>query len=177
MAKITFQQISGHLEKLRNIYKTINEDKFKQDIKELDQAIELYSSLQYGATIPIDPISSEKTEEPPKKQRKINHNHPGQKNKFEHAIQLLSEQKYNELTGTKLNYQAITNEEDAIQLLNELTDSQVLKHTTALDLKLLYCILTGESKELKAKKKEEILNTIKQNIRATKRGEAFTKTI
>jgi hypothetical protein len=174
MAKITFEQISGYLEKLRNIYTTIDEGKFKKDIKELDEVINLFNSLQSGAVVPLEPTGDTNSRKALVSNQKVKK--PIERlNKFDQAVRLLAEEKYEDLNGTKLNYQEITNDAHVIQLLEELTDAQVLKHTTVLDLKLLYSILTRDKKEIKAKKKEELLQTIKQNIRAARRGEAFTQ--
>ncbi|MBM7662125.1 hypothetical protein JOC85_002932 [Bacillus mesophilus] len=178
MAKITFEQISSYLEKLRDIYISIDEGKFNKDLKELNQAISLLNSIQNGT---IDPLGSTETKGKTHKEeidKNLMISKPTMKlNKFEEAVHLLAQEKYEDLKGTKLNYREITNESDVIQLVEELTDSQVLRHTTTLDLKLLYCILTQDKKEIKAKKKEDLLQTIKQNIRAVRRGEAFTQTI
>ncbi|MFN7253183.1 MAG: hypothetical protein ACK4M9_20780 [Anaerobacillus sp.] len=47
---------------------------------------------------------------------------------------------------------------------------------TAIDLKLLYSLLTGDEKEIKGTK-NDIYEAIFRNIRARRRGEAFMKTV
>ncbi|MFZ3588862.1 hypothetical protein ACOI1C_06165 [Bacillus sp. DJP31] len=97
-------------------------------------------------------------------------------NPLQHSLNLLVDKDFDALKGTRINYREVTNSEDVIEFLETHSDTAVLKYTTVLDLKLLFYILTGERMELKGKK-EDMLLDIKRNIRARKRGEAFTKTI
>ncbi|WP_456275104.1 hypothetical protein [Bacillus sp. AK128] len=180
MAKITFGHISSYIEKLRSIYQSIDEGLFKNEIIELNKTIELLNSIQKGSLLPTDLVKEQDHQQKPKLAGKPRENTKEKSNiklnKFDQGLKLLSQGKYNELKGTKLNYEEITKEEDVVQFLEETTDSQVLNHATAIDLKLLYCILTGETVEIKGKNKKALLQTIKLNIHAARRGAAFTKT-
>ncbi|WP_246943283.1 hypothetical protein [Bacillus pinisoli] len=175
MAKITFGQISKYLETLRTIYSTIDEGKLKKELNELNQVIDLLNSLDKGTVLPLEIQNKHTTQYEVSEKAKNTNKGLSSKNSVLHkTYTLFCEQKFDQLKGTKLNYEAITTEHDVIQFLNEYLDAQVLKHTTALDLKLLYCIISGEFKEISGKK-QDLLHTIKQHIRAAKRGEAFTQ--
>ncbi|MFZ3589970.1 hypothetical protein ACOI1C_11990 [Bacillus sp. DJP31] len=163
MTKVTFSDVSKYLEQLRSIYLSIDESKFRKELLELTNAIKLVNSLDNLNG--NEPLVCKETR---KKVKKVT--------SFEHAIGLLLEKKSIEIKGTKMNYTKISTSEEVLEFLEGFQDSEIVKKTTALDLKLLYCLLTGEQTELKGKK-EDLLKSIRRNIRARKRGEAFSKTI
>jgi hypothetical protein len=170
MDQVTFGDIADYLERLKTIYLSIGESKFKKELVDLNEAIEIVRSLQHSTTVPIQQsLPTSETSSSKKKTRKPN--------SFEQSLVLLFEKKYDELKGTKINYKQVNTSVDVIEFLEIHTDSQILKNTTALDLKLLYCIMTEAKTELKDKNKEGLLKSIKRNIRAGKRGEAFVKTV
>jgi hypothetical protein len=172
MDQVTTDVIATYLEKLKTIYLSIDKSKFKKELLELDEAIERVRSMPHSTTGPTQqnlPAAATSSSSSKKKTRKPN--------AFDHNLILLQEEKYDELKGTKINYKEVTTSVDVIEFLQVHTDAQILKNTTALDLKLLYCIMIDEETELKDKNKEGLLKSIKRNIRAGKRGEAFVKTI
>ena len=93
---------------------------------------------------------------------------------FSVALDLLLSQKLKELTGTKIDYVEIYNSERVMEYIDFNPIAKVKRETTVLDLKLLYCLLTGERHEIKGTK-DQIYEAIKGNIRAKKRGSAFAR--
>jgi hypothetical protein len=156
MAQINNEVIALYLEKLRRIYLSIDDTRLKKDVDLISEIITSLTSVKSNS-------------EPRKKKKKT-------EGQFEKSLAQLSIKNFDALKGTKINYCEVTTSQDVIDFLESHTDSSVLKHTTALDLKLLYYILTNEKIELKGKK-EDLLKSIKRNIRARRRGEAFTKTV
>lgn len=154
MATVTKQEIVHYLKKLEDIYQTVDAKSLKKEIDRLREMINSLTSVD----------QDEKTTTSKGKKG----------NGFRKNLRLLLDKNYTALTGTKLNYEQMGGFRDVIEFFETYREEDILKHATALDLKLLYTILTGEHRELKGKK-DELIQTIKRNIRARKRGEAFRK--
>ncbi|MBM6619641.1 hypothetical protein [Bacillus suaedaesalsae] len=154
MAQVGKNEIIHYLEKLKSMYVAIDENALRKDIRKIEEIIR---SLH--GKVESNPIK--------KQVRK-------KENTFRESLALLNERKYNDLKGTKVNFEHVRSSEDVITFFEIHSETHILSHTTALDLKLIYTILTGEHREIKGKK-EELLQTVKRNIRARKRGEAFSR--
>lgn len=150
MAKVN-QEIIFYLEKVRAMYQTIDDTTLKKDIQKIG---ELIAQLRGESSTPQLVKKKE--------------------NSYRESLLLLLDKKYELLKGTRVNFEQVLSSEDVVAFFEFHSEKDILAHTTALDLKLLYTVLTGEHRELKGKK-EELLQTIKRNIRARKRGEAFSK--
>lgn len=151
MKKIENHEVVPYLMKLKEIYKTVGSKDLGNDVKKLERMILFFSSPK-------------KTDETPKKRS------------YKDSLTLILDGNYDQLSGTKLNYSNLSNEVLIIDFIESNSKSKVIKETTALDLKLLYSLLTGDSTDIKGNK-NQVYETIKRNIRARKRGEAFTKMI
>lgn len=165
MEKQLFQNIITQLEKLRNIYEIVQVP--KKDVREVNKIIESIQQLGMLTNAELTPTKSssnrKNTMSPHKKSQS-----------FAEVMELLFENKYHDIGGTKIDYKKMTSPEHIVDYFEATTKSKVMKNATALDLKLLYCLLIQEKRELKGNK-NEVYSVIKNNIRARKRGEAFRK--
>ncbi|WP_096199570.1 hypothetical protein [Bacillus sp. FJAT-45350] len=144
------QEIVDYLNRLKNIYQTINKPSLSKDIKRIEKLID---SLDAS------------------KEKSVKN---FQKPTFKENYESLINKKYVDMTGVKLDYKNFNSVEAVIEFIKDVSQSKLLRETTAVDLKLLYCILTNSSTEMKGTK-NEIYEAIKRNVRARKRGEAFKK--
>ncbi|KAA0549886.1 hypothetical protein FZW96_00620 [Bacillus sp. BGMRC 2118] len=154
MDKVENKKIIHYLMKLKQLYGAIDEITLRKDIQQIEEII---LTLQ-GIAKEAHPTKTKRNKE----------------NTFSKTLVLLNEKNFHQLKGTKINFKHVASKEDVITFFEIHSDEHILRHTTALDLKLVYTILTEEVRELKGKK-EELLQTIKRNIYARKRGEAFSK--
>lgn len=160
MSTVTFQKLVVHLEKVKSIYETLHLS--RKEISEIEIAIETFK--KYGE-ISIDALVTEqqKTGKQATKKGKMS---------FSNTVDLLFQKKYGELSGTKLTYTELQTPQQVVDYIERSSKTTVMKDSTALDLKLLYCMLTGENLELKGTK-NAVYESIKSTIRAKKRGKAF----
>jgi hypothetical protein len=159
MTTITYQKVADHLEKLKTIYETLQLP--KKEVKEIEKAIEIFDRL--GDVTLEDEIVKGNTEKRSSKKNKPS---------FSEMIDSLFQEKYGELVGTKLNYTEFRTPVEIVAFIDNASKTKVMKDTTALDLKLLYCLLTEQKQEVKGTK-QEVYEAIKRDIRAKKRGKAF----
>ncbi|MCA1031202.1 hypothetical protein LCL95_09220 [Bacillus timonensis] len=170
MTKAKWDEIAQHLNQLKNIYVSIGESKFQKELTRLVELIEFVQQREGEKQ-----LDSPKKKAPTAlKEKKKQTASKAKKSAFEFAVNTIQAKSYKELKGTKLNYEEVNTSEDVIAFVMNYEDKALLKMTTVLDLKLLYWKLTGDEKELK-QKKEHLLQTIRRNIRARNRGEAFAK--
>lgn len=87
---------------------------------------------------------------------------------------MLTNEKFDDIKGVKLNYNNFKTDIDVMEYFCKHKKENILKSVTCLDLKLLYCILARKNQEIKGKK-DKLFETIINNIKAKKRGEAFIK--
>ncbi|QOY35184.1 hypothetical protein AWH56_021165 [Anaerobacillus isosaccharinicus] len=150
-------EIVIYLTKLKKIYLSIDPKVMGKEIVKLDRLLnELKNPVEISSPKPVS-----------KKQTK---------NTFMENYQILLKKDYKNLTGIKLNYESFTNSENIVAYIETKPKESVIKEATALDLKLLYSLLTGDEKEIKGKK-NDLYEAIYRNIRARRRGEAFMKTV
>jgi hypothetical protein len=147
-------EIADYLKRLKQIYVAVDEKLFRNDIVALEKIID---SIQEK---PRETISNPKT----------------QKKTFSDSYHSVIQKNYQDLRGTKLNYEKFTTEDDVVCYFEQNVKTKILKNTTALDLKLLYSLLTGNPIEIKGNK-NDLYEIIKRNVRARKRGEAFMKSV
>lgn len=147
-------EIIEYLTRLKSIYLVIDENMFRKDVAKLEKIIDSFKE------------TSEKIKFKPK----------SPKASFNEIYQLLLERNFKALSGTKLNYEELTTRDHIESYCEKNSKSKILKETTALDLKLLYSLLAEDPNEIKGNK-NEVLDAIKRNVRARKRGEAFKQTI
>ncbi|WP_010283179.1 hypothetical protein [Bacillus timonensis] len=159
MSKVTYQNVASYLEKLKTIYETLGLP--KKEIKEIEKVIEIFQS--YGDVLVEEMGIKTSTEKRSSKRAKPS---------FSNLVDSLFLGNYSELEGTKLNYTKLTTVEKIIGYIEDASKTKVMKDASALDLKLLYCLLTEDKQEIKGTK-NEIYEAIKRNIRAKKRGKAF----
>ena len=143
--------IVDYLNRLRNIYLAVDDIVLKQDITKIDHLIKTLEE-------------SKETTTSSQQQKK--------KKSFSELFNLIAEKKFEELNGVRVDYKNLKNKEEVEHFIEALPKNKILKETTALDLKLLYSLLTGDSSEIKGTK-TVIFDAIQRNIRARKRGEAF----
>ncbi|MEK5443505.1 MULTISPECIES: hypothetical protein [unclassified Fredinandcohnia] len=159
MSTITYQRVADHLEKLKTIYETLQIP--KKEIKEVEKIIELFHG--YG-DISVEEKTGKANIE--KKSNKTT------KPSFSDIVDSLFEEKYSGLVGTKLHFTKLNTVEQIITYIDATAKTKVMKEATALDLKLLYCLLTEEKQEIKGTK-NEVYEAIKRDIRTKRRGKAF----
>mgnify|MGYP007126067947 CR=1 FL=1 len=159
MSKITYQKVAYHLEKLKTIYETLQLP--KKDIKEIENSIEMFH--RFGDVMIEEVVGRVNTEKSSSKKKKPS---------FSVMVDSLFQEKYSGLVGTKLNYREFRTPVEIITYIDNTPKTKEMKDTTALDLKLLYCLLTEQKRELKGNK-NEVYEAIKRDIRAKKRGKAF----
>ena len=153
MNKETSKEIINYLNRLKNIYLLIDEKLLVKDITKLNEIMKDLEKV------------NEKTKTTSNQKKKS----------FQDYYQLLLQRNFFALNGTKLNYQEFLCQENIVKYVENNSKTKILKDTTALDLKLLYSLLTEDPTEVKGNK-SEVFDAIKRNIRARKRGEAFMKT-
>ena len=158
MSELTYKKVSSYLEHLQLIYKATSIQKFKKELKELDQIIEVLAPLK--DTLLLQESSSKDS----LSKKKLS---------FPEIAELLLRKKF-PTSGTKLDFSLFSSREKAAEWVENEPKAKLLKNTTLLDLKLLYCLLTGQVIELKGKK-EEVYEAIKTHTRAKRTGEAFAK--
>ncbi|RXI96476.1 hypothetical protein DS745_22460 [Anaerobacillus alkaliphilus] len=144
------EEVVYYLHQLKNLYSALDTKEFDKDIAKIDQIISTFE------------VPSKKIEPKSKKRN------------FTEMYQLLLAKNFHLLTGTKLNYQVFPNGDDIVHFIEKNSKADVIKETTALDLKLLYSLLTEDPNEIKGTK-SHIYEAIKRNVRAGRRGEAFIK--
>lgn len=159
MTTITYQKVADHLEKLKTIYETLQLP--KKDVKEIEKAIEIFH--RFGDVKVEEASVKANTEERTSKKNKPS---------FSEMVDSLFQEKYGGLVGTKLNYTEFRTPVEIIAFIDNTSKTKVMKDTTALDLRLLYCLLTEQKQEVKGTK-QEVYEAIKRDIRAKKRGKAF----
>lgn len=166
MSNILIRNIIDKLLKLKVIMSTLDKDKMSDDIKSIDKIIKDINKCTFSLTKNV-----EKTPEnvPLKEKSK-----KGKSTSFSSALLLLGEQRFDEIKGIKLNYNSFRNDFDVIEYFYSIRKENILKDTTILDLKLLYYILTNNNEEIKGKK-DDLFETIINNIKAKKRAIAFNK--
>lgn len=167
MSSILVQDIINNLVKLENIMSELDKEKMSNDIKSIDKMIK---SLSKYSNVSIKEIEKALTANMHSEDIKENK----KKGSFKDNLKLLEEKRFMDIQGIKLNYENFKNNIDVVNYFDKYKKEDILKTTTVLDLKLLYCILTGRSEEIKGKK-ESIYEDIKNNIKAKKRGEAFKR--
>ncbi|MFC0470920.1 hypothetical protein ACFFHM_10535 [Halalkalibacter kiskunsagensis] len=148
-------QIVDYLIHLKSIYLAIDEKVLRNDITQLDKLIKTLQETSGG-----------KSTTPPQQKKKV----------FSESLKILLEKNYDRLKGTKLDYYQLTNQDEVECFIETHAKTKILKDATALDLKLLYSLLTEDPNEIKGTK-SDVFEAIKRNIRARKRGEAFKNTI
>jgi hypothetical protein len=158
MSELTYKKVSSYLEHLQLIYKAASIQKFKKELKELDQIIEVLAPLK-DTFLLQEPSSKDLISK--------------KKAVFPEIAELLLRKEF-PISGTKLDFSLFSNREKAAEWVENEPKAKLLKNTTLLDLKLLYCLLTGHIIELKGKK-EEVYEAIKTHTRAKRTGEAFAK--
>lgn len=164
MATVTYKKLASHLEKTKAIYETLQVS--KKEIKEVEQAIEIFTV--YGDVEIISArLQAANEKKTSSKNRKVS---------FSESVDLLSQKRYKELVGTKFYYEDLYTSDQIQTYIDTHTKSKIMKETTVLDLKLLYCLLTGEKGEIKGTK-NEVYEALKSHIRARKRGKAFSELI
>ncbi len=159
MSTLTYQKVADYLEKLKTIYETLQIP--KKEIKEVEKIIELFHG--YGDILVEEKTGKAKIE---KKSNKTT------KPSFSDIVDSLFEKKYSGLVGTKLHFTKLNTAEQIITYIDATAKTKVMKEATALDLKLLYCLLTEEKQEIKGTK-NEVYEAIKRDIRTKRRGKAF----
>ncbi|MEH7386829.1 hypothetical protein V7147_15670 [Bacillus sp. JJ1521] len=156
MSTLTYQKVAVHLEKLKEIYETLQLP--KKELREIERAIEIFKQngdVVVGAALVTKSVSNKKT-----------------KQSFSEIVDSLFQGNYHDLEGTKLRYHELNSAEQVITYIDFTAKTKILKESSALDLKLLYCLLTEDKQELKGTK-NEVYEAIKRNVRAKKRGKAF----
>lgn len=159
MKGLTFADINKHLQSLKSIYQALDVPKNK--VKELDQAIHLFN--EYGDTSVTDAIHIKGV--PRKSKKKLS---------FTEVLERIDQGKHEDLEGTKINYETMNSSQHISEFFEQTTKPKVLRETTALDLKLLYSLLTGNPEEIKGTK-SKVYDDIKGYVRAKKRGMAFSR--
>lgn len=158
MKNLTYNDINNHLQSLQTIYQTLGVT--KQKMRELEHAIHVFN--EYGDT----PLLGMKSNS------KVVSNKSKKRMSFDESLQMINQKRYQDLEGTKMNYEDMNTSQQIIEYIDQTTKAKVLRETTALDLKLLYSILTGKAEEIKGTK-STVYDDIKGYIRAKKRGVAF----
>ncbi|NHM32829.1 hypothetical protein [Neobacillus terrae] len=158
MNELTYKKVSSYLEHLQLIYKAASIQKFKKELKELDQIIEV-----------LKPLKDTFLMQEPSSKNLMKKN----KAAFPDIAELFLRKEF-PINGTKLDFSLFNSKEKAAEWFESEPKTKLLKNTTLLDLKLLYCLLTGQIIELKGKK-EEAYEAIKTHTRAKRTGEAFAK--
>jgi len=139
---------------LINIYLSIDPKALAKDITKIKNIIE---SLQDSKERAVPKVSAKKSS-------------------FIDNYQLLIDKNFRTMTGTKINYEIFTSHEEVVNYVDKSDKIKILKEATALDLKLLYSLLTADPTEIKGTK-SDVYDSIKRNIRAGRRGEAFMKNL
>lgn len=160
MSTLTYQKVAVHLEKMKSIYETLQLP--KKDLKEIEKAIEIF---QRHGDISVEEIMGTKNNAETRSNSKT-------KPSFSNIVDSLFQGNYRGLAGTKLNYMEFQSVEKIIGYIDATSKTKVMKDASAIDLKLLYCLLTEDNQEIKGTK-NEVYEAIKRNIRAKKRGKAF----
>lgn len=150
-------EIVFYLTKLKNIYLSIDPKVMGMEIRHLDRLLDELQTTEENSS--HKPVSKKHT-----------------KNTFIENYKYLAKKDFKRLSGIKLNYEDFTNSEAIVTYIETKPKESVIKEATALDLKLLYSLLTGDVKELKGTK-NNMYEAIYRNIRAKRRGEAFMKTV
>ncbi|MFS0861905.1 hypothetical protein [Fredinandcohnia sp. 179-A 10B2 NHS] len=164
MATVTYKKLASHLEKTKAIYETLQLS--KKEIKEVEQAIEIF--IGYGDVEIVSPkFQAANAKKTSSKNRKVS---------FSESVDLLFQKRYKELVGTKISFEDLHTSEQIQTYIDTTTRSKIMKETTVMDLKLLYCLLTGEKVDIKGTK-NEVYEVLKSHIRARKRGKAFSELI
>lgn len=164
MSDILFQDIIDNLLKLKEILNILDKEKMSEDIKSIDRIIKEIN--KYNS------VSIKNTKEA-QKNRSLKEK-KSKSTSFKDAIALLTNEKIDDIKGVKLNYNNFKNDVDVMAYFCKHKKENILKSVTCLDLKLLYCILARKNQEIKGKK-DKLFETIINNIKAKKRGEAFIK--
>lgn len=157
MSKLLFQETINQLEKLKSIYEILQIP--QQEKKKIDEIIRKLRNV--------------KTEDETQSKR-LSKGKNKKSQKFSDIVELLFAKQFDHISGTKINYKKMNKPEQIVEYFDTTTKSKIFKEATALDLKLLYCLLVEEKSEIKGNK-DEVYGVIKNNIRARKRGEAFGK--
>ena len=147
------KQVIDYLTKLQDVYKSLNSTLLATDIKQIEAII---SDLQAINHTESKVIIRKQTKKPT----------------FAENHTLHIEQQYEALRGVKLDYANFLSEDDVVSFIENTTRTKALRETTALDLKMLYSILTKDPNEIKGTK-QQMYEAISRNIRAKKRGKAF----
>lgn len=166
MSDILISDIIDKLLKLKAIMSTLDKDKMSDDIVSIDKIIKDISKYNFKLT-----ENTEKTLETKPLEEKSK---KGKSTSFNNALILLGENRFDEIKGIKLKYNNFKNYSDVMEYFSKNKKENILKATTILDLKILYYILTNNTEELKGKK-DDLFETIINNIKAKKRGAAFNK--
>ncbi|WP_102348606.1 hypothetical protein [Bacillus sp. Marseille-P3661] len=161
MTQLTFNNVVSNLQKYQSILTIINGKKLKSETNDIDRMISILKS--YG-DLPIDTF---------------NHNESpllvvDKKQSFQEIVELIFNKNFQGIDGIKLNYENFSDIEQIHSYFDQKPKPTIMRETTLLDLKLIYCILTNDKTERKGKK-SDVYEAIKSNIRARKRGKAFSK--
>ncbi|MEH7238789.1 hypothetical protein [Bacillus sp. JJ1562] len=159
MSTLTYKKVAVHLEKLKTIYETLQLP--RKDLIEIDKAIDIF---HLHGDVSIEEIGIKTMSEKPSNNKS--------KPKFSDIVDSLFQENYSGLVGTKLNFAEFRSGEMIIAYIDDTSKTKVMKDASAIDLKLLYCLLTEDKLELKGTK-DEVYEAIKRDIRAKKRGKAF----
>ncbi|MEH7225947.1 hypothetical protein V7112_19215 [Bacillus sp. JJ1566] len=159
MSILTYQKVAVHLEKLKTIYETLQLP--KKEIMEIEKTIEIFH--RYGDVLVEETGTTANTEKQSNKKPKPT---------FSEIVVSLFQENYDGLVGTKLNYAEFRTVDKIIAYIDDTSRTKVMKDASAIDLKLLYCLLTKDKHELKGTK-NEVYEAIRRDIRAKKRGKAF----
>lgn len=145
------QEVAEYLIRLKNIYVSINGKVLAKDITKIEKLINL--------------IQDNYVESAPKTRTK---------KFFKDQYKSLLEKDYSAMTGTKINYELFDSQDDVVNYVDKNAKNKIFREATALDLKLLYSLLTADPTEIKGTK-NDVYDAIKRNVRARRRGEAFMK--
>lgn len=166
MSNILIKDIIDKLLKLKAIMSALDKNKMSEDIKSIDKIIEDISKGKSAL--------NENIEKSLEKKVLKEKNKKGKGTSFNDALKLLGEHKVDDIKGVKLKYNNFKTYSDVIEYFSKNKKVNILKATTVLDLKILYYILTNSTEEIKGKK-DDLFETIINNVKAKKRGEAFNK--
>jgi hypothetical protein len=171
MKKICGKDIIDNLVKYKEILKVIEGNNLKEQISDIDKIINSIDSI---SDICLDDLQSlfKQTQHENKINTRNKSNKAGNKVSFQESINFLENKEFEKIKGIKLDYDNLYNSVDIIKFVEDKSKSMLLKSATALDLKLLYFLLTGNRKAIK-KNKEELYNYITSYIKAKKQGQAF----
>ncbi len=162
MGNHSFHDVVKHLTQLQLIYETLNLS--KKEMKVIEEMVDVFKT--YGDKDISDIcIEQTHTEKMVKKSKKVS---------FLETLELIKQKEYEMVKGVKIRINELNTPEKIMSYIEENPPDKVLGDSTVLDLKILYAILTEENREVRGTKKV-IYETIKANIRARKRGIAFSK--